>query len=462
MIKVGQFISSRLDVLPKEVTRELEALQDDVAPEAFELILREIEQGLGISAQDAFLEISPTPLASASLGQVHRASLHPEDSKSGISEQVVVKVLRPGIESIVDVDLQALRKIAGWMSKVKLVSKRADVPALVNEFAQTTFDEIDYFQEAKNLSRFARNFAGDELIGYPEIIWPRTSRRVLTLTDVSAIKITDVASLREAGIDPDQVAAEYARSIFQQIFVDGFFHADPHPGNIFVRRTTGETRNFQIVFIDFGMMGTISPRQQRDLQGFIIALAARDARGLSRAMQDLGLLLPSADTIQLESAIAAVFRKFGGVAVNDLVSTDPKEFFALAREFDELLRQLPFQVPQNFLLLGRSISIVSGVASSLNLKFNIWNAVDPFARSLLQTGFRSAPEMLGSLVKGVTSLLNLPGRIEETLGNLDRGELSVRNSLLERKVDRIQRAQARHTVLWLISVATLVAALTLR
>jgi len=442
MIKVAQFVSSRMDILPAEITRELDGLQDRVPPEPFHLVRRQIEDSLGMRIDDAFLEFDETPIAAASLGQAHAARLL---APAGVaSDRVVVKVLRPGIEEIVDVDLRALRKVSVWMSKVKLISRRADAPALVEEFAATTYEEIDYLNEAKNLATFERNFADDPYVGTPNVVWDFSSKRVLTLEDVTAIKISDVDALTAAGISPSAVSAEFARVTFQQIFVHGFFHADPHPGNVFVKPSADNPGGFQLVFIDFGMMGRITNQQRENLTRFIFALARRDAQGWVDSVERLHLLLPSADRVQLEQAIDVMFRRFGGVAVTEIANTDLSVFKDLALEFSDLLRTLPFQVPENFLLLVRSISLVSGVASGLNRDFNIWDALDPFARSLLAGGAKGAAEtVLSTAWESLNTLAQLPKRVDNLIGRLERGEITIRNTQLEKRVSRVERGQSR-------------------
>lgn len=436
MIKVGQFLSSRLDILPKEITGELEGLQDEVAPVDFALVRHQIEQELGLSLEQAFLSFEETPIAAASLGQAHRAKLSPALAAGLSDNKVVVKVLRPGIEQIVQVDLKALRKVGSWLSRVRLVSKRTDAPALVEEFAVTTLQEIDYLNEAVNLERFEANFASDPRVKTPEVVWDRSGRRVLTLNDVTAIKITDVAGLEHAGIDPNAVAAELARITFEQFFVHGFFHADPHPGNIFVTLEPKETGiDFSLTFIDFGMMGEITDEFRDNLQQFIFAVVARDARAWVVATERLGVLLPSADTVELERAVAALFDRFGGVAVGEIATTDPKEFKEFALRFSDLVRTLPFQLPENYLLLIRTISVISGVASALNREFNMWDAVDPFARSLLNGSGNSTLKSFGRQTASIVgSLARLPQRLEAIATRIDRGELSVRNPEVEKRL----------------------------
>lgn len=443
MIKVGQFISSRLDILPYEITKELDGLQDKVAPEPFDAIRLQVSENLGIEFEEAFESMDSEPIAAASLGQVHIAHLSARLAQQAGFERVVVKVLRPGIEEIVAVDLAALRKIAGWLSRVKLISNRADAPALIEEFATTTLQEIDYLNESANLERFRTDFANDEFVGVPDVVWERTSRKVLTLSDVSAIKVSDSESLRNHGIDPNRVAIELARITFQQIFVNGFFHADPHPGNIFVTPQSN-SGGFKLTFIDFGMMGELYPEQQANLRRFIFAVASRDAQGWVSSVRSLKLLLPNADTVQLEIAIDALFERFGGVSVGELISTDPKELRDFALQFGELIRALPFQVPENFLLLVRAVSIVSGVCSSINTDFNIWNSIDPFARTLSQRGTRSALSTFGAdLVNDLAIIAKLPKRMDEMLRRLQRGEFSVRNPELEKRMRRVQKSQSQ-------------------
>lgn len=443
IIKVGQFASSRLDILPVTITRELESLQDEVAPESFADIRVQIENELGLSLKTAFETFEEIPIAAASLGQVYRATLAVSVAAEVGVKQTVVKVLRPGIESVVEVDLKALRKVGQWLSRIKLVSRRADAPALVEEFALVSLKEIDYFHEAANLERFKENFALEPRVKTPDVVWERTSKRVLTLSDVTAIKISDVTALESVGINPNVVAAELARVSFEQIFVHGFIHADPHPGNIFI--TPGETPDdFKVTFIDFGMMSEITDELRAGLQGFIFALVARDARGCVEAMQNLKVLLPSVDTVELEQAIAAVFDRFGGVGVAEIVQTDAREFKELAIKFSELLRTLPFQLPEEFLLVFRSISLISGVTSSLNRDFNMWDAVDPFARSLLNGGGSGTAKALGrQALDFAATLAKLPGRLDSVLTRLDQGLVSVRSPEVEKGLRRLDGSTRR-------------------
>ncbi|MBG6108402.1 AarF/ABC1/UbiB kinase family protein [Frigoribacterium sp. CG_9.8] len=461
MIKVGQFLSSRLDILPPEITRELEGLQDEVEPELFESVRRQAEAELGMPLEMAYASFEPIPIAAASLGQAHRARLTPGIAADVGFENVVVKVQRPGIESIVDVDLAALRRVARWLSKVKIVSTRADAPALVEEFAATSLEEIDYLHEAASAERFAVNFADDPRIGAPVVVWDRSALRVLTLSDVTAIKISDVAGLTAAGIDPAEVAKELARSTFQQIFITGFFHADPHPGNIFITPGTGHSRSsggnpdeptdaaaseadWHLTYVDFGMMGEISDSLRGGLRDFILAAVGRDGRALVTSLERLGVLLETADTNELERAMTALFDRFGGMGVAELQTVDPRELEKFARGFGETIRALPFQLPENFLLLVRSISLISGVTSALSKDFNMWDAADPFARTVLSANSGNALRGLGQqAVSYANTLARLPRRLDELATRLDRGQVAVQAPEVDRRLRSIDRSVGR-------------------
>ncbi len=441
MIKVGQFMSTRLDVLPPEITAELDGLQDEVPAVPFDGIRTVAEADLGVTLERAFASFDPVPVAAASLGQAHRARLSTGLAEDAGFADVVVKVQRPGIDTIVRIDLAALRRIAGWLSRVRFVSSRVDAPAIVEEFAATSLLEIDYLHEAGSAERFAEGFAEDARVATPRVAWERTAGRVLTLEDVSAIKISDVESLRAAGVDPDAVADELARVTFEQLFVHGFFHADPHPGNIFV---TPGGDDWTLTFVDFGMMGQIPDDLRAGLRDVVIAIVGRDARGMVAGIQRIGVLLPSADTAGLERAMTELFDRFGGMAVSELAAVDRREMVDFADEFGETLRTLPVQLPENFLLIIRAISLVSGVCSTLNPAFNMWQAVEPYAGSLVRSeGGRTVQDLGRQAMSTVASLAGMPRRIDGVLTQIEHGRLAVASPGTERRLAAVERAVGR-------------------
>ncbi|CAN01250.1 AarF/UbiB family protein [Clavibacter michiganensis] len=446
MIKVGQFMSSRLDVLPPEITAELEDLQDEVPAVPFPEIRALAERELGMPLADAFAWVDETPVAAASLGQAHRAILGPIDSADTGLTGAVIKVQRPGIDDVVRIDLAALRRIGGWLTHVRLVSDRVDAPALVEEFAETSLEEIDYLHEARSSARFQEMFADDERVAVPEIVWERSTRCVLTLEDVTAIKITDHAGLLAAGIDPVEVAPVFAAVMFDQLFADGFFHADPHPGNVFVTPVTDGSvaQGWTLTFIDFGMMGEVPPSTRRGLRKMLIAAASRDGKGLVDAARDIGVLLPSADTTQLELAMTRLFARFGGLGFAELREVDPREFRAFANEFQEVVRTLPFQLPDDFLLIIRAMSLTSGVCSALDPAFNLWDSVEPYAQRLIREERGNVVRDLGTRVSDTAgTLARLPGRLDALLTRIDDGALPISDPTLERRVGALERTLRR-------------------
>ena len=464
MIKVGQFMSSRLDVLPPEITRELEGLQDEVTPVSFAAIRRRAESELGLPLERAFAWVDETPVAAASLGQAHRARLSPQDAADTGLDSVIIKVQRPGIDEIIDVDLAALRKVGGWLSRVRLVYNRVDMPALVEEFALTSLEEIDYLHEASSSVRFAAAFEGDDRVGVPSIVWERSTRRVLTLEDVTAIKITDVDALGAAGIDPAEVAPVFAEVMFDQLFTKGFFHADPHPGNIFVTPVTDGSgaRPWKLTFIDFGMMGEVPTSTRTGLRKLLIAAASRDGRGLVKGMNDVGVLLPTADTTELERAMTRLFARFGGMGFAELREVDPKEFRDFAVQFGDVVRSLPFQLPENFLLLIRAMSLTSGVSSALNPAFNLWDSVEPYAGQLLRDeGGNLVQDLAKQALETARVTVRLPGRLDELITKIDDGALAVTSPSLEKRIARLERT-GRQVISALLFGALLISGVLLR
>ncbi|PYC99765.1 AarF/ABC1/UbiB kinase family protein [Microbacterium esteraromaticum] len=442
MIKVGQFMSSRLDVLPPEITAELADLQDEVPAETFDDIRAAAEAELGMPLAHAFATFDPVPVAAASLGQAHRATLSAIDAADTGLDRVIVKVQRPGIDRIVAVDLAALRRVARWAQRVRIVASRVDAPALVEEFAQTCQEEIDYLHEAASAERFATDFAADARVGAPAVVWERSTRRVLTLEDVTAIKISDTATLRAAGIDPAEVAQVFAQVMLDQVFTHSFVHADPHPGNIFV--TPLPDGSWRLTFIDFGMMAEVPDGIRAGLRTLVIAVAGRDSRGMIAAAQQIGVLLPSTNTAELERALSMLFARFGGMGFNELRDVDPRELQKFGMEFGETVRSLPVQFPEKLLLLLRAVSLTSGMCSALDPAFNIWEPVEPYATKLLRDESGNLMQDLGAqAMSNMSSMWRLPARVDGVIDRLDSGSLTFDISSLELRLDRIIRVAYR-------------------
>jgi len=442
MIKVGQFMSSRLDVLPPEITSELEGLQDEVPAADFDKVRALAEADLGVPLERAYSFFDPSPVAAASLGQVHRAKLATADAELMGFSDVVVKIQRPGIDAVVRTDLAALRKIAGWLNRVGFISRRVDLPALLKEFAAVSMEEIDYLHEGANAERFTQNFSENDRVLAPMVVWERTTRRVLTLSDVTAIKINDRERLRAVGVDPAAVAESLSSAMFDQLFTHGFFHADPHPGNIFV--TPKGASDWALTFVDFGMMGEVPDSLRGGLQRLVIAVAARDVSGLVSSIRSMGMLLPSAESAPLELAMGELFDRFGGMGFAELQSLDPSEYKDFADKFGKTMRSMPFQLPEDLLLIIRAVSVTSGVCTSLNPAFNIWTAIEPYAARLTRSERgATARTVVQQLLTTAGDLARLPGQLDALSTLIQRGQLAVNTPGLDRRIRSFEHLARR-------------------
>ena len=460
MIKLGQFLSSRLDVLPRSITNELSGLQDEVPAEKLDALLSVATAELGGSLSQHFAWFDEEPLAAASLGQAHRARLRDADADELGFRDVVVKIQRPHIQQVIEVDLAALRRVGRWLTRYRPIASRANVPGLVEEFAHTSLNEVDYLAEAANAERFAENFAADARVKVPRIVWELTSRRVLTLEDVSAIKIADHAAITAAGIDRGQVATVLVESYLQQIFQDSFVHLDPHPGNLFVTPIPDPAPDepaWKLTFIDFGMMGEVPENLREGLTEALISVGLRDGARAVRSMEILNVILPGADMHLIERASTEVFARFGGMSMDELVNVPPEEMIEFAGQFRELVFELPFQVPEDMLMLGRSVGILSGVATGLEPSFNVWAVLTPYAATLVSgEGGLSVDRIVKEAADLGRALLALPGRVDRVLTSAERGELTVRTPRVTAQVERLNRT-ARGTNGVLVFAALLLA-----
>lgn len=443
MIKLGQYLSTRLDVLPPELTKGLAGLQDEVPPVDFAAMRELAEAELGSSLEAVYEGFDERPIAAASLGQAYKARLKADDARAAGFADVVVKIQRPGIGGIVAVDLEALRTVARRLSKFRLINSRADVPALMEEFARTSLEEVDYLMEGAHAERFAGLFEGQDHVRVPRVVWERSSRQVLTLEDVTAIKITDLDGLRAAGIDPAEVAPVFASIMFDQFFEHGFFHGDPHPGNLFVTPGDGGAP-WRVTFIDFGMMGEIPTSLRSQLRALIIAIAGRDGKAMVAAMSSAGVLLPTADADALERVMSQLFARFGGMGFAELREVDPRLFRDFAIEFSDVILSLPFQLPENFLLLMRAASLTSGLCSSLDPAYNLWDSVEPYAAQLLRDEGGNLAADFGRQAVSVAGLAwRLPGRVDELISRAEAGKLAVSSPRTEFAVRQVEKSVSR-------------------
>lgn len=453
LIKLGQYLSTRVDLLPVEVTRELAGLQDQVPALPFEAVLDRLEEDLGPAAAGRYARIDPEPAGAASLAQAHRAVL-------ADGAPVVLKVLRPGIERVVETDLAAIRAALRWLEPWRQVRQRVDLRRLFEEFARTTRGELDLAREAAHAERFAALFAREPGVLVPGVHRELTTGHTLTLEDVGYIRIGDHEAIREAGVSPAEVARFLYRVYMEQIFVHHFVHCDPHPGNLFVRPLAEEDRHggagepgngtgrpFQIAFVDFGMMTTIPERLRAALRQVVIAVGTRDARRLVQAYRDAGVLLPGADLARLEQVHRELFDRLWGVKLADLQGAALAEARHVLVEYRDLIYQAPFQFPVDLLFALRAVGILAGMATSLDPEFDPWAETLPFAEEMARRGVgEAAREGLEEAAATGRVLLRLPGDLERVLALAERDGIRVRADLSDearRELRRVERAGVR-------------------
>ncbi|EKV00867.1 putative unusual protein kinase [Leptolyngbya sp. PCC 7375] len=364
-IKVGQALSTRPDLVNPKFLDELIKLQDQLPPFDSYVANLIIEKELGRTPDEVYSYISPEPVAAASLGQVYKARLY-----SG--EEVAVKVQRPGLVPIICRDLYLMRWAAGWIAPWLPLNLGHDLTLIVDEFGSKLFEEIDYLNEGRNAEAFAANFADDPRVKVPAIYWRYTSTRVLTLEWIDGIKLTDIERVQAAGLDSDDLVGIGVASGLRQLLEFGFFHADPHPGNLFAMP------NGTMAYIDFGMMDQLNQDMKETLVDSVVHLINQEYDKLADDFVKLGFLTPDVDVRPIVPALQAVFDGAIGASVSDF------NFKSITDRFSELVYEYPFRVPAKFALIIRSLVTQEGLALTLNPEFKIVEIAYPYvARRLL-------------------------------------------------------------------------------
>lgn len=445
LIKLGQFLSSRADILPAQITAELAGLQDEVPAAPLPYVLATLIAEMGAPPDAIFQAFSPTPVAAASLGQVYYGVLRD-------GREVAIKVQRPRIDEIVDIDLRAVHWAVRIIKNYPLIKRRANLEELFVEFERVLRQELDYVEEARNAELIRANFADFAGVYIPQPYRDLTTRRVLVMERIGGIKISDIAALDRARIDRADLAHRFYRVYLKQWFIDGIFHADPHPGNLFVRpdgpppadETPGGTP-YTLIFIDFGMVGHIAPRIHEALRENAIAVASNDPERFVASLDQAGIILPSADRRQIVAAAQVLFRHTYDRSIRELTNLDVASILG---EVEHLIRDMPFQMPQDLIYLGRSVSMVAGLATTINADINLFETLRPFAQELMARETREV-EWGERLRKEFSSLaqiaLALPRQMDDYYKAANHGDLHVRVDLsrLERGMRRIERAALR-------------------
>ncbi|BAY48224.1 hypothetical protein SAMD00079811_58450 [Scytonema sp. HK-05] len=371
-IKVGQALSTRPDLIRKDYLDELVKLQDQLPPFDNVLAYKIIETELERSIDEIFSELSPSPVAAASLGQVYRGRLI-------TGEEVAVKVQRPNLRPTLTLDLYLLRWAAGWLGPWLPLNLGHDLTMIVDEFGTKLFEEIDYINEARNAEKFANDFRDDLQVKVPGIYWRYTNTHVLTLEWINGFKLTQTNSIREAGLDPERIIQIGVTAGLQQLLEHGFFHADPHPGNLFAMP------DGRMAYIDFGMMDQLHEITKETLVDALVHVVNKEYDELAKDFVKLGFLTPDTDIRPIIPALETVLDNAIGKNVGDF------NLKTITDHFSELMYEYPFRIPAQFALIIRSVVTQEGIALSLNPKFKLVEVAYPYVARRLLTG--ESPEL---------------------------------------------------------------------
>jgi predicted unusual protein kinase regulating ubiquinone biosynthesis (AarF/ABC1/UbiB family) len=441
IIKLGQFLSVRIDLLPKAYIDELSGLQDAVPPVATDRITAEFEAQLGRPVTEAFASFDVTPLAAASLGQVHRARLT-------TGEDVAVKVLRPGIEDLVDTDLRSLRTIMRWVDRLTHVGRMMDVNQFCDDFEATFRDELDYQLEGRNAETFQRNLLWNPHVDIPRIHWSHSSRRVLTMEFMDGVKISELETLDRLGIDRPALARNLLEMYLQMFLHDGFYHADPHPGNVFVRP------DGVIQLIDFGMVGSIPDDLRHGLVDLIVAVLTRDSARVVAALQAVGFLRPGTDTRALRTHVMplldALTKDLGtlfqgtsfidGMMQGEGMGSTIKVDATTVAGLQEFIRSQPIQLPGNTTFLGKALITIVSNCFKLDPTVDVIAVSRPFIEQETGLGWR---DLVAKVLSGGWELIRAIGPTARHLVSLaeklDHGDLEI--VLPEAQLQRLAAAR---------------------
>lgn len=426
-LKLGQILSTRADLVSPEYQAEFAKLQDEAPPVGPEIVREVLDDELGGEA--AFAAFDVDPLAVASIGQAHAATLHD-------GTEVVVKIRRPGVVAQVQQDLEILQDLAARASRRWEAAASYDLVGLADEFAQTLRAELDYLQEGRNAERFAANFAGDAEVAVPRVFWDTTTARVITLERMRGIKISDLDALDAAAVDRRALAQRATRVIAQMVFEDGFFHADPHPGNFFIQP------GGRIAIIDFGMVGTADDRLREQLAQLLGALAREDPERTTDALLTLGISRGPVNRRRLRDDVAELLSRYSGRGIAE-IAVGPA-----IGDMMSIVRRHHLRVPRDLALLLKMIVMDEGMAAQLDPQFRLGEVLGPYATRLMAA--QLSPAALARRLQragiDVAQLgRELPEQLHRLVGLLDAGgpELHLRADELDPLIARLERVGNR-------------------
>lgn len=441
LIKLGQFLGARVDVMPEPYIQELAKLHDEVPPAPFDEVKALIESEFGKPLEKIFKTFDPIPEAAASLAQVHSAFL-------ATGEKVAVKVQRPGLEELINIDLATFAYFMEGLRRFTSLGRRFDISGVVEEFSRTLGEELDFFREGYYAERFAKDFEDDPVVYIPRVYWEYTTDRVLTLEHVRGVKINRYQELEKAGIDRHEVASELIRIYIEQFLKHGFFHADPHPGNLFV--LPGPI----ITFVDFGMTGEITSEMREQFKRMVIAVVKQDVDEIVAALSALGFLRRGVNLTPIRHSMEWMFDHYAEISARQVTFEDLE---VIQEDIRTIMYEQPFNLPSQFAFLGRAFATLNGLITGLDPQFDLVEEAKPYVQELIA---ETRQDMLTTFVQEAASygktLLNLPRQLERTLTKAERGELKVRNESPRLTEETARLTRARYTLALSIFSSSLV------
>lgn len=428
-IKLGQLLSTRSFLIPADLLDELTKLQDEVKPLPFEKIQLYIEKELGGAMTDIFSDFEEAATASASIAQAHRAQ-----TKEG--QKVVVKIQRPDVANLIRTDLDILADLARLMDKYIPESRQFDPQGMIRELSQNAKRELDFINEGRNIEIFARNFTEFENVEVPKVFWEYTTERVLTTEYVDGIKISDIERLKKSGCDPEFIAQTGARFILKQIFEDGFFHGDPHPGNIFVKDKQ------IIVPVDFGIMGRLDEQLMEELSDLLIGIVQKDTDLIIRVLINLGSLEEDRETRTLRADISGFIDRYYALPIKRI------NMKAIMTDVFELMTKHQLRTPSSLLLLMKSMGTYEDLARKLYPDFEMFSLARPYVRKLMlrRLDLRRIAYQGVKTLRDLYDLLKVgPRELELLLKKIKRGQFAIelQDRGLQNLMDEIDRSSNR-------------------
>ena len=408
-IKLGQIASTRRDLVPEEISSELEQLQDQVTSFSYKKVREIIEEELGDTPENLFRDFDETPIATASIGQVHLAHL-----LSG--EPVAIKIQRPDIHPIVETDLEILDDLAKLMEAKLHWAKNYQIRKMIHEFSTSLLDELDYNIEGRNGERIAKQFKNDSTIHIPKVYWQFCTKKVLTMEFIQGIKVSHLEQLDEKGYNRKVIAERLTSSMLHQILIEGFFHGDPHPGNIYVLPENG------ISYLDFGMIGRVNDEMKYQFASLVINLQHGNTKGMIKTFSSMDLLSDDTNLTSLKNALDGLKVKYYDIPLSEIsLGGAVTDILAIAYNHQ-------IQIPSDLTILGKTLLTLEGIIEKLDPDFSMMKAVEPFGKQLLRDRYNPKNIMKNSwnqIVDNVEILSELPKSLKEITSTIQKGKLRL-------------------------------------